>query len=214
MDQWIWGIKRFDSSPNSVNSRSVKWVVCKIWSTQAILRGFQLRPHGHPMAWSPGNEKPKPSPIQGLRNGPKAIPWFPIAMKPGTSRGPQDGVTLTIVLNGFTWSCLWSCNGTKILQQNGRVGHLGDRSILLHVLHALHIVHILHVQSHHALHDLEVPSLLAVKTRKTETKRLETKKKTHIAWIFCTMLGVQSGLCSHGNPSTSFLTQKAPAGQS
>ena len=52
----------------------------------------------------------------------------------------------------------------------GDVCHLGNRNVLLHVLHALHILHILPVESHHALHDFEVPSLLAVKTRKTRAQ--------------------------------------------
>ena len=53
----------------------------------------------------------------------------------------------------------------QILQPNGRICHLGNRNVLLHVLHALHILHILLVEAHHALHDLEVPSLLADKAR-------------------------------------------------
>jgi hypothetical protein len=36
-----------------------------------------------------GTGIPTPSPIQGVVKGPKAIPWFPIDMKPGTS-GSQN----------------------------------------------------------------------------------------------------------------------------
>ena len=39
---------------------------------------------------------------------------------------------------------------------------------VLHGVHALH--HLLMPIGNHALHDLEVPSLLAVKTRKTRAK--------------------------------------------
>ena len=42
--------------------------------------------------------------------------------------------------------------------------------VLLHVAHVLHVLHILLVESHHALHDLEVPSLLVIKTHKTRAK--------------------------------------------
>ena len=62
----------------------------------------------------------------------------------------------------------------QILQPDGRICHLGNRNVLLHVLHAQHAVHdgVLPVQinSHHALHDLEVPSLLVDKNGTTRAK--------------------------------------------
>ena len=51
--------------------------------------------------------------------------------------------------------------------------------VLLHVLHVLHILHILLVESHHALHDLEVPSLLAVKTGTTRAKSSQRGGQCH-----------------------------------
>ena len=51
--------------------------------------------------------------------------------------------------------------------------------VLLHVVHVLHGLHILLVESHHALHDFEVPSLLVIKTHKTRAKSSQRRGPCH-----------------------------------
>ena len=88
-------------------------------------------------------------------------------------------------LKRFTASATTEGAGTtEILQPNGRICHLGWHvlvhvlvHVLLHVL--LHVLDILLVESHHALHDLEVPSLLAVKTGTTRAKSSQRGGQCH-----------------------------------
>ena len=67
--------------------------------------------------------------------------------------------------------------------------------VLLHVLHVLHILHILLVESHHALHDLEVPSLLAVKTGTTRAKSRVKEVVNAIAMLLLHLHGLQQDAC-------------------
>ena len=64
---------------------------------------------------------------------------------------------------------------------------------VLHGVHALH--HLLMPIGNHALHDLEVPSLLAVKTRKTRAKSRVKEVVNAIAMLLLHLHGLQQDAC-------------------
>ena len=75
----------------------------------------------------------------------------------------------------------------QILQPKGRV--------CLHVLHVLHALHhLLMPIADQALHDLEVPSLLAVKTRKTRAKS-RVKEVVNAIAMLLHLHGLQEDAC-------------------